>query len=503
MFKLKSYFLFMILHSKWLILAVVVSLYLPIAIDATVLHIAVPTLSNELQATTSQLLWIIDIYPLMMAGLILLMGALGDRVGFRKMMLIGSIIFGIASILAAFSTTASLLILARALLALGASMLLPSTLACLRHTFEDEHERNFALGMWVMAGSAGAAFGPLVGGILLEYYHWGSVFLINVPIIMLALVGIVRLIPKQQSVSNHPINLLDAAILIASILMVIYALKSGLKNFESYHVILGLIGISLGTIFVKRQLKSTSPLFDVKLFTSNSVKFGFIICVVAMISLVGFELLISQKLQYVYQYSPLQAGLYIFPFMIAVSAGALISSPLLSKFGAKKVAVASLFLSALAMYFLSTIQLDSGYLSAVFWMVLLGLSILCAFLAATSAILSGAPMEKAASAGAIEGMSYELGTGLGVTLFGLMASYFYMKQVDFKQYLSTEQFEVAKNSIGETYQVIEKISPLHAERIISSAHSSFITAHGSVLVVSAVLLVCLAIFVSLFWKEAD
>jgi len=493
----------MILHSKWLILAVVVSLYLPVAIDATVLHIVVPTLSTELQATNSQLLWIIDIYPLMMAGLILLMGALGDRVGYRKMMLIGSIIFGIASIFGAFSITSEFLILARALLALGASMLLPSTLACLRHTFENEQERNFALGMWVMAGSAGAAFGPLVGGILLEHFYWGSVFLINVPIIMVALVGILLLIPKQQSVSNHPINLFDAAILIASILTVIYALKSGLKDFEIYHVVLGLIGICLGTVFVKHQLKSTNPLFDVKLFTSNSVKFGFIICVVAMISLVGFELLISQKLQYVYQYSPLQAGLYIFPFMIAVSAGALISSPLLNKFGAKKVAVASLFLSALAMYFLSSIKLDSAYLYAAFWMVLLGLSILCAFLAATSAILSGAPMEKAASAGAIEGMSYELGTGLGVTLFGLMASYFYMQQVDFKKYLSTEQFEVAKNSIGETYQVIEKIAPLNTEHIISSAHNSFATAHALVLLVSTALLAFLAIFVSLFWKAKD
>lgn len=492
----------MSLHSKWFILAVVVGLYLPVAIDATVLHIAIPTLSTQLHASTSELLWIIDIYPLLMAGLILLMGALGDRIGYRKLMLMGSSIFGGASILAACSTTSELLILARAFLAFGASMILPGTLACLRHTFEDEKERNFALGMWVMAGSAGAAFGPLVGGLLLEYFYWGSVFLINVPIILIVILSILKLIPKQHStLSAHPLNILDAAMLIASILLMIYSLKSGLKSFEIYHLGLGLIGITLGSVFVKRQLKSSMPLFDVQLFTSGAVRYGFTISVVAMIALVGFELLISQKLQYVYQYTPLQAGLYIFPFMLAVSAGALISSPLLNKFGAKRVAVFSLLLSGLSMYFLSGLQLDSGYVYAMFWMMLLGLSILCAFLAATSAILSGAPIEKAASAGAIEGMSYELGTGLGVTLFGLMASYFYMQQVNFQQYLTTEQFEVAKNSIGETYQVIANIAPQYTDPVITSAHSAFVQAHESVLLVSAALLVMLAVYIHIFWKE--
>ena len=220
-----------------------------------------------------------------------------------------------------------------------------------------------------------------------------------------------------------------------------------------------------------------------------------------MIALVGFELLISQKLQYVYQYSPLQAGLYIFPFMISVSVGALVSSPLLNKFGPKKVAVVSLLLSAISMYFLSNISLNSTYLNVVFWMVLLGLSILCAFLAATSAILSGAPIEQAASAGAIEGMSYELGTGLGVTIFGLLASYFYMKNIDFKQYLTSEQFDIAKSSIGETYQIMSEIKPENVEQVIASANSAFVMSHESVLVVSAWILFILSIVIGFFWKE--
>lgn len=329
----------MFLHPKWFILAIVVGLYLPVAIDATVLHIAVPTLSQELKASTSQLLWIIDIYPLLMAGLILVMGALGDKIGYRKLMLMGSIIFGIASVLAALSPTANFLIFSRAILALGASMIMPATLACLRHTFMDEKERNFALGMWVMAGGAGAAFGPLVGGLLLEHFYWGSVFLINVPIVLVVTGCILKYLPKQNFIHEKKLNILDALILITAILLVIYSLKAGLKEFDPQFILLGLIGIVLGFLFVKRQIKSDQPLFDLKLFTSKSVKYGFTISVVAMIALVGFELLISQKLQYVYQFSPLQAGLYILPFMIAVSVGGVISTPLLNKFGAKKVAV--------------------------------------------------------------------------------------------------------------------------------------------------------------------
>lgn len=493
----------MSLHPKWLVLAIIVGLYLPVAIDATVLHIAVPTLSQELKASTSQLLWIIDIYPLLMAGLILLMGALGDKIGYRKLMLMGSIIFGIASILAAFSPSAIFLIFSRAILALGASMIMPATLACLRHTFIDEKERNFALGIWVMAGSGGAAFGPLVGGLLLEYFYWGSVFLINVPIVLVVTGCILKYLPKQNVIHEKTLNILDALILMTSILLIIYSLKAGLKEFDPLFIFLGLIGFSLGFIFVKRQIKSDQPLFDLKLFTSKPVKYGFTISVVAMIALVGFELLISQKLQYVYQFSPLEAGLYILPFMIAVSVGAVISSPLLNKFGAKKVAVFSLVISAIAMYLLSGVNFETERLFTALYMVLLGLSILCAFLAATSAILSGASIEQASSAGAIEGMSYELGTGLGVTIFGLMASFFYTKNVDFQHFFSTDQLKTAESSIGETYQVLPNLSPESADIVIKSAHSAFIQAHSSVLIFSSLILLFLAIFIWIFWRETS
>ncbi|WOE33339.1 MULTISPECIES: MFS transporter [unclassified Acinetobacter] len=486
---------------KWLILAITVGLYLPVAIDATVLHIAIPTLSQTLNATTAQLLWIIDIYPLLMAGLILVMGALGDRIGYRKLMLMGSIIFAMASVLAAFSTTANFLILSRAILACGAAMIMPATLACIRHTFNEEKERNFALGMWVVAGGAGAAFGPLIGGFLLEYFDWGAVFLINIPIVLIVIIAILKYIPKQAVKSHQHINIVDALMLITAILCLIYSLKSGLKQFELNVIIFGLVGGILTYLFIKKQINSKQPLLNIQLFRTKSIQYGFIISVVAMIALVGFELLISQKLQYVYQYSPLQAGLYILPFMLAVSVSGFFSTPLLNRFGCKKVAVYSLLLSAFSMYGLAGIDVATMDFIAIFYMVLLGLSILCAFLAATSAILSGAPIEQAASAGAIESMSYELGTGFGVTLFGLLASFYYRQHVNFTALLSTVQQQTAQNSIGETYQILPDLTVENAATVMQLANTAFVEAHRSVLLISSFILLFLAIYIAIFWKE--
>lgn len=185
------------MFRQWYTLAILVLIYIPVAIDATVLHVAVPSLTMALEASGNELLWIIDIYSLVMAGMVLPMGALGDRIGYKRLTLIGSTLFGIASLAAAFSSDASQLIAARALLAVGAAMIVPATLAGIRSTFNNERERGIALGIWVAVGAGGAAFGPLVGGILLEHYYWGSVFLINVPIIALVLLFTAVFIPRQ------------------------------------------------------------------------------------------------------------------------------------------------------------------------------------------------------------------------------------------------------------------------------------------------------------------
>lgn len=489
------------MSRKWYILVISILIYLPVTIDATVLHIAIPTLSQALELDHNQMLWVIDIYALMMAVFLLPMGALGERIGYKRLLLIGAAIFGLASIWAAFSPSALMLIIARVVLALGASMIIPATLAALRTEFSDEKQRNQALGLWVVAGGGGAALGPLVGGVLIEYFYWGSVFLINIPLVMLVLVVGTWILPQQPLNANKEIDLKSVGLLMTAILCLIYAVKSSIKSTDVVSLSLLLLGGILLILFVRMQKKAANKLIDFELFAYSGIKFGFLISFIAMIALVGFELLISQELQFVHGYSALEAGLYILPFMLTISLGGSFSSILLNRFGNKRVAVWGLLLSAVAMWGLSQTQFAEQNLQASLYMLLLGVSIITAFLAATASILSAAPASQATAAGAIEGMSYELGTGLGVTIFGLIAAYLYQRDLMLNSTLMAQHREIATSSLLETIQSLQHISGPTYEKLREIANTAFSHAHSSVLLLSSIILLVLAIFIQVFWRE--
>lgn len=336
------------MYRKWMVLAIIVLIYLPVSIDATVLHVAIPTLSASLSLSANQMLWVIDIYSLVMAGLILPMGALGDRIGFKRLMLVGASIFGGASFMAAFANSALLLIIARAFLGLGAAMILPATLAGLRHTFLDEKQRNYALGIWGTVGGGGAAFGPLLGGFILEHFSWGTVFLINVPIILVVIVLTAWIVPQQKSDRQQALNLTQALVLVTAILLVTYAIKTAMHDFSIMMILLFIVGLGMLIGFVRHQLTSTSPMIDFNLFKHPVISTSIIMAMVAMIALVGFELLLSQELQFVYGYTPLEAGLFILPFMIAISIGGPFASFLMNRFGLKPVATLGMLMCAVS-----------------------------------------------------------------------------------------------------------------------------------------------------------
>ncbi|MDQ8953095.1 MFS transporter [Acinetobacter rudis] len=489
------------MSRKWYILIISILIYLPVAIDATVLHIAIPTLSEVFALDNNQMLWVIDIYALMMAVFLLPMGALGERIGYKRLLIIGAAIFGIASILAAFSISALMLILARVILALGASMIIPATLAALRTEFEDEKQRNQALGLWVVAGGGGAALGPLVGGVLLEYFSWGSIFLINIPLVLIVLMIGGRILPKQIGNPEKKIDIRAAILLMVAILSLIYGVKSAMKTADLQALAILLFGIVLLYLFVRIQNKAAEKLINFDLFGYAGIKFGFLISFIAMIALVGFELLISQELQFVLGYSALEAGLYILPFMLTISLGGIFSSTLLNRFGYKKVAVWGLIFSAVAMWGLSQTQFAEQIIQASLFMVLLGSSIIIAFLAATSAILSSAPPEQATAAGAIEGMSYELGTGLGVTLFGLIAAAIYQYYFTQDTAINSQYTELATSSLLETLHSLSNISEPAQASIQLLAFDAFTAAHSIVLLLSSMILFVLALFIQIFWKQ--
>ena len=483
------------MFRQWLTLVIIVLVYIPVAIDATVLHVAAPTLSMTLGASGNELLWIIDIYSLVMAGMVLPMGALGDRIGFKRLLILGGALFGLASLAAAFAHTASWLIATRAILAIGAAMIVPATLAGIRATFSQARHRNMALGVWAAVGSGGAAFGPLVGGLLLEHFYWGSVFLINVPIVLVVVALTARYVPRQAGRLDQSLNLGHAIMLIVAILLLVYSAKTALKG----HVATGVIALALlsGALllaqFVRIQLAASRPMIDMRLFTHRIILSGVVMAMTAMITLVGFELLMAQELQFVHGLTPYQAGLFMLPVMLASGFSGPIAGMLVSRLGLRKVATGGMALSALSFYGLAATDFSTQQIQAWGLMALLGFSAASALLASTAAIMAAAPAEKAAAAGAIETMAYELGAGLGIAIFGLLLSRSFSASIALPDGLNAGEIARASSSMGEAVQLAQTLPSALADPVLLAAKQAFTWSHSVALSSAGSMLILLAV----------
>ncbi|EML9986212.1 MULTISPECIES: MFS transporter [Citrobacter] len=483
------------MFRQWLTLVIIVLVYIPVAIDATVLHVAAPTLSMTLGASGNELLWIIDIYSLVMAGMVLPMGALGDRIGFKRLLILGGTLFGLASLAAAFAHTASWLIATRAILAIGAAMIVPATLAGIRATFSQARHRNMALGVWAAVGSGGAAFGPLVGGMLLEHFYWGSVFLINVPIVLVVVALTARYVPRQAGLRDQSLNLGHAIMLIVAILLLVYSAKTALKG----HIATGVIALALvsGALllaqFVRIQLAASRPMIDMRLFTHRIILSGVVMAMTAMITLVGFELLMAQELQFVHGLTPYQAGLFMLPVMLASGFSGPIAGMLVSRLGLRKVATGGMALSALSFYGLAATDFSTQQIQAWMLMALLGFSAASALLASTAAIMAAAPAEKAAAAGAIETMAYELGAGLGIAIFGLLLSRSFSASIVLPDGLNAGEMERASSSMGEAVQLAQSLPSALADPVLLAAKQAFTWSHSVALSSAGSMLILLAV----------
>lgn len=482
------------MSRQWLTLMAILLVYIPVAIDATVLHVAAPTLSVALGTSGNELLWIIDIYSLVMAGMVLPMGALGDKIGFKRLLLLGSAIIGAASLAAAFSPTAETLIASRALLAVGAAMIVPATLAGIRSTFALAQQRNMALGLWAAVGSGGAAFGPLIGGMLLEHFYWGSVFLINVPIVLLVIAINAKVVPRQPARREQPLNLFQALILIAAILMLVFSAKTALKGQMALWLtgLVAVAGAGMLFWFVRKQLMATRPMVDMRLFTHRIILSGVMMAMTALITLVGFELLMAQELQFVHSKTPFEAGLFMLPVMVASGFSGPIAGMLVSRLGLREVATGGMLLSALSFLGLSMTDFSTQQWLAWGLMTLLGFSVASALLASSSAIMAAAPKEKAAAAGAIETMAYELGAGLGIALFGLILTRSYTSSIVLPSGVDGAAAEQASSSISEAIKLAQSMPAIPAQNLLEAAKAAFIHSHSIVLATAGVLLLLLA-----------
>ncbi|AHF79053.1 MFS transporter (plasmid) [Sodalis praecaptivus] len=491
----------MLFHrNRWLVLLSVLLAFLPIIVDMTILHIAVPSVTLALSASGNKVLWIIDIYPLIMAGLLVPMGTLSDRIGHRRMLLAGLLIFMLASLAAAFSPTAGFLITARSLLAVGGAMVMPNVLAIIRHTFDDPKERGIALGLWGTIGSAGAALGPLGGGALLEHFWWGSVFLINVPVILVVLPIAYLSLPRHTPTVKGSWAIGQALVLIAGLIATVYAVKSGFKV-ESDPLITCLMlvaGLGLLTWFVRQQLSSADPMLDLSLFSKPTICVGILMALVACAALTGVELTLAQELQFVVGYSPLQAGLFMVPLAIGSALGGPLAGYATGLCGLRNVAAASLLAAAACLAGLSVSDFHHPNIMIITLLLVLGIALSIGLTASSIAIMNSAPSDKAGAAGSLEVTGYELGAGLGITFFGVLLSTAYSKTINLPADLPASLHSRAASSISDTMVVAEHLGATGIA-LIEAGRAAFSSSHAIVLLTATgmIALLAVAVFVAL------
>lgn len=485
------------IQRRWLVLLAVMLAFLPVVIDMTILHIAVPSLTQALGASATEVLWIIDIYPLLMAGLLVPMGTLADRIGNRRLLLTGLVIFGVSSLLAAFAPTPAMLIGARVLLALGGAMIMPCVLGTIRRTFEDQDERAMALGLWGMVGAAGAALGPLIGGALLAHFWWGSAFLINVPVMLVVAPLVFLLLPRTEQTTPGSWGLGQALLLITGMLALVYGIKAAVGTTHSSGIALAaaLGGAGLLALFARLQLRSATPMLDLSLFSRPAILAGMMMALVATGALAGVELTLAQELQYVLGNTPLQAGIFMIPIMAAAAVGGPVAGYFSNLCGLRTVASSSLALSAGALCYLAQADFHHPGIGVPAMLALLGLTLSIGLTASSIAIMGSVVADKGGAAGSLEATAYELGTGLGITFFGVFMSDAFSRAILLPSTLAEPQRESAMRSIGDSYLVAQTLAAPQAAELIEAAKAAFSTTHSTLLMTSAGLTGCLAVLV--------
>ncbi len=348
-------------RREWIGLGVIALACMLYVMDLTVLHLAIPAISTDLQPSSAQLLWIIDIYGFVVAGSLITMGTLGDRIGRRRLLMIGAAAFGAASVLAALSTSAEMLIGTRALLGIAGATIAPSTLSLIRNMFLDPEQRTRAIAVWITSFSVGAAIGPLLGGLVLEFFWWGAAFLINVPVMVLLLILGPRLLPEYKDPNAGRLDIPSAALSLVAILAVIFGLKQFAQDGIGWLPVLSIaLGLAIGAVFVRRQRRLDDPLIDLGLFrvpafTSSLFLYGF-----GILMVFGGFLFVPQYLQLVLGLSPLEAGLWTLPWALAFVVGSQVTPKLAQRFAPTTIMAAGLALAALGFVVFTQVDAASG-----------------------------------------------------------------------------------------------------------------------------------------------
>ncbi|MEN3930414.1 MFS transporter [Microvirga sp. W0021] len=473
----------MFISKRWLNLAIVSSALFLIVVDITVLYTALPRITHDLSATASEKLWIVNAYGLVVAGLLPGTGSLSDRVGHRRMFLIGLVIFGFASIMAAYAFNPEILIIARVVLAIGAAVMMPATLSIIRLTFKSEQEQSVAFGIWSSVASGGAAIGPVFGGFLLSYFWWGSVFLVNVPVVIIAFVMTLWIVPEHQGNKQRKWDMVSSFQIMITLVALVYLIKAiGMGNASSLTIIAS-AGIFLfaGSLFLMRQRKSEERLIDASLFCDVRFTAGVGAALMASLAMSGVELVFTQRLQLVLELTPLQAGFVILPLPIAAFVAGPLSGYLMTRLGGLFIMWSGLLVTALGLLIL-WMTYDGYMVGQALAMLILGFGIGAAMTAASGSIMMYAPKDKAGMAASVQEVSFEFGGALGIAILGSLMTAFYSASLTLSNAgaISAKVFD----SLDQALMISETLDTDMAETLLREARGAFDASFSLVIIVA-------------------
>lgn len=487
----------------WAALVVLMLPVLLVSVDNTVLSFALPEISISLAPSGAEQLWIIDVYPLVLAGLLVTMGTLGDRFGRRRLLLIGATGFAVVSALAAFAPTAGLLIAARALLGFFGAMLMPSTLSLLRSIFQNRDQRRMAIAVWASAFSAGSALGPIVGGFLLEHFAWGSVFLIAVPVLIPLLIAAPLLVPESRDPNPGRIDPLSIALSMAAMIPVVYAIKSFAVDGPSlYAGGWALLGLVMGTLFVRRQLRADTPMLDMALFRRGSFSGAILVNLLSVVALVGFLYFVSQHLQLVLGLSPMVAGLALVPGMAAMIVAGLTVVPISRRVPPHVLIPAALVFSVAGYVIVAFTTHEHGVAPLILAFVVLGIGIGAAETISNELILSSAPAAKAGAASAVSETAYELGAVLGTAILGGIITAFYRGALVLPEGLPAEVARAAQETLAGAYTAAHELPAALGDALWQAAADAFGSGVTVTSLIGAGLVVVAAVIAAVTLRKA-
>jgi len=481
---------------EWVGLGVLALAALVYVMDLTVLHLAVPAISRDLRPSSTQLLWIIDIYGFMVAGFLVTMGAVGDRVGRRKLLLVGAGAFGLISILSAVSVSPEMLIASRALLGIAGATIAPSTLSLIFNMFKDPGERARAIAIWISAFSAGSAIGPVVGGVLLEHFWWGSVFLIALPVMGLLLVLGPIVLPEYRAPDAGRLDLPSAVMSLVAVLAVVFGLKQIAQDgVGAVSVASIVVGVVVGSLWIRRQLRSADPMIDLRLFRIPSFNASLVVNFLTIFVAIGYFLFVAQYLQLVVGLSPLLAGLCSVPSAIGFIVGSNLAPPLVRRYRPASVMGVSLALAAVGLVLLTQVGVANSLVVVIGASVVIALGLAPVLTLTTDLIVGSAPPERAGAASGISETAVELGGALGISVLGSLGVAIYRSDLArLPSAVPAEAAATARDTLGGAVKVAALLPNSLGTAVLEVSRDAFVQAMHVAASLSAVAAIAVALF---------